>query len=65
MTWLDTQITTIFIWYRKRRMMRAIPGYAVTFTQEREGKRRHANTSRIRDERKRILHDALQGKVRT
>lgn len=64
-SWLDKQIATIFIWYRRRRMMKSIPGYAVTFTQEREGKRRHANTSRIRNERRRILHAALAGRVRT
>lgn len=62
MTWLDKQIATIFIWYRRRRLMKAIPGYATTFTMEAEGKRRHANTSRIRNERKRILHDALAAK---
>lgn len=65
MTWLDKQIATIFIWYRRRRMMKAIPGYHNTFILEAEGKRRHANTSRIRDERRRILHDALAGRVRT
>lgn len=65
MTWLDKQIATIFIWYRRRRMMKSIPGYRTTFILEQEGKRRHANTSRIRNERKRIILDALAGRART
>lgn len=60
MTWLDKQIATIFIWYRRRRLMKAIPGYAHTFVLEQEGKRRHAKISHIRDMRRRILHDALK-----
>jgi hypothetical protein len=65
MTWLDKQIATIFIWYRRRRMMRSIPGYAATFTMEAESKRRHVSTAAIVAQRKRILLDALAGKVRT
>jgi hypothetical protein len=64
MTWLDKQIATIFIWYRRRRLMKSIPGYRTTFVLEAEGKRRHANTSHIREHRKQILHAALSGKVR-
>lgn len=60
MTWLDRQIATIFTWYRKRRMMRVIPGFALTFTQESEAKRRHKSTSEIIGQRKRIVTNILR-----
>lgn len=52
-------------WLRNRRSKRVIPGYAATFILEAEGKRKHANTSHIREQRKKILLEALARKVRT